>query len=136
MWSHLAFAAFLLGASAGLLWMHLRAWRASRLESQDEQAFEFRRRQFRRRMQASGMIGVVGIAVAASLAVTAPLMTAGLWLVVLSLVVWMLLLALADMVSSYFYYAQVRARHAAEHASLQAKLDRIRKREGNGQADE
>ena len=71
-----------------------------------------------------------------SLAITDRLMTAILWLVVLSLVVWMLLLAFADMVSSYFYYAQIRAQHIAEHAALQAQLERIRRREGNGQAHE
>jgi hypothetical protein len=55
---------------------------------------------------------------------------------VVSLVVWMLLLAFADMVSSYFYYAQIRAHHVAEHAALQAQLERLRRREGNGQSHE
>jgi len=136
MWSHLIFAAFLLVASGLLLWIHWRAWRACRGEELDEREFDFRRRQFRRRMQASAMIGVVGIAVVVSLAITDPMMTAILWLVVLSLVVWMLLLAFADMVSSYSYYHQIRAQHTAEHASLQAQLKRIRRREGNGQSHE
>ncbi|HUG68823.1 MAG TPA: hypothetical protein VMM76_13835 [Pirellulaceae bacterium] len=136
MWSHLVFAACLLGASVTLLCVHLRAWRAYQGEGLDEHAFDFRRRQFRRRMQASAMIGVVGILVLVSLAVTEPVMTAILWLVVLALVLWMLLLALADMVTSYFYYNQIRARHMAEHATLQAQVDRIRRREGNGQAHE
>ncbi|MDA1055568.1 MAG: hypothetical protein O3C40_34670 [Planctomycetota bacterium] len=136
MWSHLVFAAFLLGASGLLLWIHWRAWRAAQAEGLDGSASDFRRRQFRRRMQASAMIGIVGVAVVVSLAITDPMMTAILWLVVLSLVIWMLLLAFADMVSSYFYYSQVRAQHTAEHASLQAQLDKIRRREGNGHAHE
>ena len=136
MWSHLVFAALLLVASSLLLWTHTRAWRASRSEELDAKEFDFRRRQFRRRMQASAMIGMVGIAVLVSLVMTNPTMTAILWLAVLSLVVWMLLLALADMVSSYFYYQKIRDQHVAEHASLQAQLDRIRRREGNGQASQ
>ena len=136
MWSHLVFAALLLVASGLLLWIHTRAWRAARSEELDEREFDFRRRQFRRRMQASAMIGIVGIAVVVSLAIKDWMMTAILWLVVLSLVVWMLVLALADMASSYFYYHQIRAQHTAEHASLQAQLERIRRREGNGQSDE
>lgn len=134
MWIYLGFAAFLLGMSALLLWLHLRGWRATQREELDERAMDFRRRQFRRRMQASAMIGVVGLAVVASLAVEDTMMNAILWLVVLSLVVWMLLLALADLVSSYYYYNQVRAQQTAEHASLQAKLKQVRRREGNGQA--
>ncbi|MBC8354662.1 MAG: hypothetical protein H8E66_21910 [Planctomycetes bacterium] len=136
MWPHLVFAAFLLGASGILLLVHMRAWGRSQNEQLDEGALDFRRRQFRRRMQASAMIGVVGITVVVGLAVTDPLMTAILWFIVLSLVVWMLLLAFADMVSSFFYYSQIRAKHTAEHASLQAQLDRVRQREGNGQAKE
>jgi len=136
MWSHLVFAAFLFVASGLLLWIHWRAWRACRSEELDERAFDFRRRQFRRRMQASAMIGIVGVAVVVSLVIADTLMTALLWLVVVSLVVWMLLLAFADMVSSYFYYAQIRAHHTAEHAALQAHLERIRRREGNGQSHE
>lgn len=136
MWSHLAFAAFLFTASGLLLWRHARVWRASRSEELDEREFDFRRRQFRRRSQASTMIGIVGIAVVVSLAIKDPLINPILWLVVLALVVWMLLLALADMVSSYYYYHQLRARHTAEHAALQAQLDRLRRREGNGQAHE
>ena len=136
MWSHLAFAAFLFVASGLLLWIHWRAWHACRSEELDERAFDFRRRQFRRRMQASAMIGIVGIAVVASLAIEDPLSAAILWLVVLALVVWMLLLALADMMSSYFYFYQIRAQHAAEHASLKAQLDLLRRQEGNGQSHE
>jgi hypothetical protein len=136
MWSYFVFAAFLLGISALLLWIHLRAWRAYQCEGLEEQAFDFRRRQFRRRMQASAMIGIVGILVVISLALTEPVMIAILWLVVMSLVLWMLLLAFADMASSYFYYNQIRAQHTAEHATLQAQVDKIRRREGNGQAHE
>lgn len=136
MWSHLAFAAFLFAASALLLWIHWRAWRACGSEVLDEREFDFRRRQFRRRMQASAMIGVVGVAVVVSLAIADAMMTAILWLAVLSLVVWMLLLAFADIASSYYYYHQIRVEHVAEHASLQAQLERIRRREGNGQSHE
>ncbi|MEO8495555.1 MAG: hypothetical protein ABI614_10835 [Planctomycetota bacterium] len=136
MWSHLVFAALLLVASGILLWVHARVWRICRSEVLDESELDFRRRQFRRRMQASAMIGVVGIAVAVSLTITDSMMTAILWLAVLSLVVWMLLLASADMASSYYYYYQLRAKHTAEHASLQAQLERIRRRDGNGQSHE
>ena len=82
------------------------------------------------------MIGIIGIAVVVSLAIKDSMLSAILWLVVLSLVVWMLLLAVADMASSYFYYQRIRVQHTAEHALLQAQLERIRRREGNGQAHE
>lgn len=136
MWSFILFAAFLLAASGLLLWIHQRAWQLAQREGLDERNFDFRRRQYRRRMQASAMIAVVGVAVLGSLAVTDPIMTAILWIVVLVLVGWMLLLAFADMISSMLHYKQLRAEYAAEHASLQAQLERSRKREGNGQAQD
>ncbi|MBI2480699.1 MAG: hypothetical protein HYV60_19350 [Planctomycetia bacterium] len=136
MWTHLVFAAFLVGASLLLLWVHQRAWSIHQLAGLDDTALDFRRRQYRRRMQASAMIGIVGFLVFISLGIIDALMTAVLWLVVLSLVVWMLLLAFADMVSSFFHYNQIRAQHIAEHATLQARVDRIRQREGNGQTHE
>ncbi len=136
MWSHLVFAAFLFVASGLLLWIHWRAWGACRSEELDEREFDFRRRQFRRRVQASAMIGIVGVAVVVGLAITDATILAILWLAVVSLVVWMLLLAFADMVSSYYYYQQIRAEHMAEHASLQSQLEGIRRREGNGQSHE
>lgn len=136
MWSHFVFAAFLVCVSALLLWIHQRAWSIHQLEGLDETALDFRRRQYRRRMQASAMIAVVGMLVVVSLAIVDAIITAALWLFVLSLVVWMLLLAFADMVSSYLYYHQIRSQHTAEHAELQAQVDRIRRREGNGQSHE
>lgn len=136
MWPYFVFAAFLLCVSALLLWIHRQAWRVCQSEGLEEHAFDFRYRQYRRRMQASAMIGIVGALVIVSLAVPEPVPNAVLWLVVISLVLWMLVLAFADMVSSYFYYAQVRAQHMAEHATLQAQVDKIRRREGNGQAHE
>jgi hypothetical protein len=136
MWTHLVFAAFLMAASGFLLWIHWRAWCDCQREELDERTFDFRRRQFRRRMQASAMIGIVGVAVVAGLAITDAVMMSILWLAVLGLVVWMLLLAFADMVSSYSYYHQIRRQHMDEHASLQAQLEGIRRREGNGQLHE
>ncbi len=136
MWSFILFAAFLLAASGVLLWVHQRAWQLAQREDLDERNFDFRRRQYRRRMQASAMIAVVGVAVLTSLAITDPIMTAILWVVVLALVAWMLLLAFADMISSMFHYKRLREEYAAEHASLQAQLERSRQREANGRAND
>ncbi len=136
MWSFLGFAAFLVAASALLLWHHQRVWQAAQTDDLDERDFDFRRRQYRRRMQASAMIGIVGVAVAASLIITDDILAGILWIAVLALVAWMLLLALADLVCSVYHYRQLRAEYTQEQVELKAKLKQIHRREGNGQAHE
>ena len=118
------------------MWVHQRAWRTYQSEGLDETVLDFRRRQYRRRMQSSAMIAVVGVLVVVSLAIVDAIITAALWLAVLGLVIWMLLLAFADMVSSYFHYSQIRARYVAEHAELQTRLECIWQRDGHGQSSE
>jgi hypothetical protein len=97
---------------------------------QEERAY--RGRQFRRRMQASALIGVIGLAVLGGLWVEGPPSEALYWCGVLLIVIWLVMLAGADAVSTQSYFRDVQKRRAQEHAALQEEIDRYRRLEGNG----
>jgi heme exporter protein D len=136
MWTNLAFAVFLIVVSAVLLCTHVRAWRETQRGDSDDKAVDFLRRQFRRRMQASLMIGVVGLTVIAGLWIEEGVISVFYWSGVLLIVVWIAILAIADLVNSRFYLNQIRDQHATERAALQAEVDRIRRRDANGRSEE
>ena len=78
------------------------------------------------------MIAFVGVAVVGSVWIRDPTYALAYWGCVAMVVVWMGLLAFADLVSTRIYFAQLRREQLSEHASLRAELQRIRNREGNG----
>ena len=135
MWTNIAFAAFLMVVSGVLLATHNRSWRQAQSEDHDDKATDFHWRRYRRRMQASAMIGIVGLTVGIGAWIEDTLLSAIYWSVVFLIVVWIVILAAADLVSSRFFLNQIRDQHTAEHAALQAELDRIRSRESNGRSE-
>lgn len=138
MWSSIFFGVFLIALSVCLLVSHAKSWRTLREEEDNERAIDFYGRQFRRRMQASGMLGIVGVAMIVGIWIDAQndtILSVIFWCVVLLIVAWIGVLAVADWISSRFYFEQVRADQETEHAALKAELDRIRSREGNGRSD-
>jgi hypothetical protein len=135
MWTNLLFAAALLVASVVLIVTHYRSWRANCVHEDQAESIEFARRQFRRRMQASSLIGLVAVAIAASSWITGTLAIALYWSGVLLVVIWIGLLALADLLGSRVHYQRAEAEHRATHAALTAELKRLQHREGNGQPE-
>ena len=126
----LVFSAVLLACAAGLLLWHLLSWRADQRRRLDPNEREFRRRQFRRRMQTTTILAL--------LAASLPL---GQWLVphwpqggvvfwglVLFLLAWVVLLALADVWATKFYYGRLRDRNQLEQTRLKAQLWQLRER--------
>ena len=132
MWSNLVFAAFLLATSAGLLGWHVLSWRGVLRLERDEREIAFLRRQYRRRVQASALIGLIGMAVAGGTWVPGPLPAALYWTGVFLAVLWLTLLALADMASSRAHYSKLHSQQLADNAVLKAQLDQLRRRHNNG----
>ena len=63
MWPTLLFSAALVFGSLVLLAWHVKAWREADHGGLSERDYEFFRRQYRRRMQSSGMLGIIGFLV-------------------------------------------------------------------------
>ena len=141
-WPSLAFGLVLLLAAVVLIASHVRAWRRFRHRTSELEANEldFRRRQYRRRMQTSAMLAVLAVAILASHFVASPPLPrwvfALYWGFVLFLLGWVVLLALADLVHTSFYFSRLRDRYRLEESRLKAELRRIQnpRRNGNGKA--
>ncbi len=136
----------LLGLSATLLALHIRKWHAlgTDLANKDQQSFH--RLQLRRRIQASAMIGLLGVAIAVGMAIPWqrwPLMTsrgsqlplafAGYWLLVILVTFWIVALALADLTHSRSHIRQLTRQHQIKRAELEAQLQRHRAKDKRGE---
>lgn len=135
LWSIL-FAAVLVLAAAGLMVWHVRAWRSAEEESLGPEERDYRRRQFRRRMQTSAMLGAIAVSLPIGVVIMRawPKVGAFYWGGVVLLVGWLGLLALADIFATRHYYGRIRRDYTIEHARLQAELNRIQEIRGNGKA--
>ena len=131
----LAFSGFLLLLAAGLAVSHVRAWRED--HDRDERAPEhaYARRKYRRRMQVSGMIGVTGLAILIGHLFTDPRVVGIYWMVVMVWVIWIVTLAVADLLDTRRFLEDLHHKQLVLNAQLEAELQR-RRREGNGHASE
>ena len=112
---------------------HLRTRRGdiARLATDSRQA-RFAQSRFRRRMQASVMIGITGIAIlAGQWLANDPLLFACYWLAVVLWVLWICALAVGDMVATQHHFSQTQHDDLIEKAKLEAQLRR-HDHEGNG----
>jgi hypothetical protein len=123
-------ALVLCGSSAGLIAGHIRAWRRLQGAEIDQGERHFRRRQYRRRMQTSAMLGVLGVAIFVGqllmIWVASQVLLVVYWSGVLLLLLWVAVLALADMAATGFYYSREKTNYVVEHARLQGELRRAR----------
>lgn len=139
-WSSVLVALLLFFAAGWLIDSHLRTW--SKVQKNQGQLepneLDYRRRQFRRRMQTSAMLGMIGIAILVgqliSLLPIPRLLVVLFWGGVMLMAIWLGMLAIADMVSTRFYFARLKQNYMAQEARLQAELRRLQRTRGNGQA--
>jgi hypothetical protein len=117
-------------SSAGLIVWHVRAWQRLQQAGTDALERDFRRRQYRRRMQTSIMLGLLGVAIFVGQLLMTPNTAWHLlviyWSGVVVLVLWVALLAVADMTATSFYYSREKTQCVVEQARLQNELRQAR----------
>ncbi|MGD0899772.1 MAG: hypothetical protein ABR915_18220 [Thermoguttaceae bacterium] len=124
---------------SGLMAWHLAAWRRQRSQDLDARERNYRHRQFVRRMQTSAMLALLGVAILAGQLLTPwlqqQLVFVLFWGGVLVVVLWLVLLALADIVATQHHFSRLRTDNVVERAKLQAEARRLRAKAnpGNGQ---
>jgi hypothetical protein len=130
----LLFAGFVLACAVGLMVWHVRSWRGQQSANLSPREFEYRRRQFRRRMQTSAMLAVVAAALPVGVWILPlwPKVGVFFWGGVLSLLMWIGVLGLADMWATKHYYGKLRDDYRIEQARLEAELRRIQGGRRNG----
>jgi len=142
LWSSILVGLLLIFAAGCFVRWHVSAWRAlgERASQLDVEEIDFRRRQLRRRTQTSVMLGLVGIGMLVGRLLIVwrahPTLILLFWGGVVLLVLWLGLLAVADMVATRYYFGRLRQSCLVEQARLRAQLRRMERTRGNGQADE
>ena len=137
-WSSALVSSFLLLCAAGLMFSHVRTWRRFRELELEPEEFDYRRRQFRRRMQTSAMLGLLAIAIFVGELLVA--WSDSVWfgmsfcVGMLIVVIWVGLLAAVDIFATKHHYNRLRQSYVIEQAKLQAELRRIQAKRGNGRA--
>ena len=134
----------LLLASALLFFWHWRGWKTTRDAETNEAERDYAWSQFRRRAQATAMMGVLSLLMLASLLLE--FMSPWVFVIyisaMLALVGWVVLLALADMIATRQHYAHAQTKNLAEQARLKAEIYRLQEEakgdrsSGNGKAHE
>jgi amino acid permease len=125
---------------AGLIISHVRAWRDFQQANLDAEEFDYRRRQFRRRMQTSAMLGVVAAGLLIGYLLTVWLcsdwFTVIFWTAMMGLACWIVLLAIVDVWATKHHFNRMRHHCLVEQAKLQAELHRMQAYQGNEKRQE
>ena len=128
----------LLLAAVGLIVSHVRSWRAFQQQNLDAEEFDYRRRQFRRRMQTSALLGLLAVAMPVGHVLTVWIRSGWFavvfWMSVMAVACWVALLAAVDIWATKHHFSRLRHHCLVEQAKLQAELRRIQAVRGNGQA--
>jgi len=107
LWVVLASLALLL-ASAAMMAMHVRTWRAHRVRPLDAEEFDYRRRQFRRRVQTTAMLGALAVALSAGHfgidRLESGWISLAFWGATMAAAGWVALLALVDAWATRHYF--------------------------------
>lgn len=128
MWPFLVAAISILAVAGALVAWHVRAWRRAKSARLSAGDLKFAFEQYRRRMQTSAMLGLVGTLIFAGQWVTAPLAVLLYWLGVVVLIVWIMLLAGADMLATRLHFAQAETEQHLKQVKLHAALEAERRK--------
>jgi hypothetical protein len=128
----------LLAFSGVLIRIHLRTWRAAAAGDLSQRDREFAWRQFRRRMQSSAMIGIAAVTIIAAPYVTSaasPLVSLFYLIGLFVLVLWVVLLAMVDVIATHRHYVMLQRGELNQIASKNAEARR-QQQDRQGQDDE
>ena len=126
MFTAFAVSLILLGLSGVLIDWHRRSWRAARQNAElSDHERRFARSQYRRRMQASGIIGLVGLAIGIGpLVPRAPWPMAFYLATLIGACACIMLLALLDVWATRRHFRRLHGERLAEELKLAIKLHR------------
>ena len=138
-WAAPIFGAMLIAVGGAMMLGHSKSWKEAREQDDlEESELKFQGRRFRRRMQASGLMVIIGILIPLGDRLPILRQRADLWVMFWALVfvavIWMALLALADVISTQAHARVALGRVQRKQRELQQELTRLKARQGNGHA--
>ena len=121
----------LLAIAIGLIVSHVVSWQRFQQEDQDKDKVEtdYRRRQYRRRMQVSAMLAVAAMAMLIGLLISRrdwPSVFVFWWTGVVLLVGWIILLAMVDALATRRFFRRMRHNRTIDEARWRAEFERER----------
>ncbi len=142
LWSSILVGLLLIVAAWWLVRLHVEGWRELHRRARDmaPEEYDFRRRQLRRRTQTSALLGLIGLGMLIGRLLIVwrapPTAILAYWAGIVLLVLWLGLLAVADMVATRLYFTRLRRDYLVERARLEAELRRMKRPQEDGEADE
>lgn len=134
-----AFSMGVLLSALGLIGWHVRAWHRWELQDLSPRERDYRRRQFRRRVQTSAMLALLGLGLFLGRWLmefpVPPFWKVLYWSGLLLLLFWMGLLAGADAVATRLHFGRLHQDYLLEQTRLQAELRRAKRCGGNGRTE-
>lgn len=119
----------------GLLISHLRSWRGMKDQFAGVDERRHFRRRFLRRLQTSALLTLAGVALIVGQLIPArawPSLFVFFWCGVVLLLMWVVLLALADAASTRAYVGRLRNQRSAERSKLEQELMRLKRLRQDG----
>jgi hypothetical protein len=110
-----------------LLAWHVKSWREADHGGLGENEHRFHARRYRRRVQASAMVGVIGLLLLGELWLKDPRVMVLYWSGVVLLLVWLLLLAASDWLASRVHFRTHLDRLQQERNLLKAEINRFQR---------
>jgi hypothetical protein len=118
------------------MYWHVQSWRRAQLADLAAGELDFYRRQFRRRIQSSAMLGILAVLIFAGELLTkwinSQVFFIIYWAAALLLVIWVALLAGADIWATQYHFGRLRQKCLIEQAKLHAEIRRVQSVRGNG----
>jgi len=136
-WASLFPALLVIVAVLFLAW-HFLAWqKVGAKPDLDGAEWNFRRRQFLRRLQVSGMLLILGVLLFVGQFLFSgtehPGWAIAYWLAVAVITFWMILAAVADMLAGISYFGRLKTQADIERIRLSAIINRFYRIHGNGE---
>ena len=116
---------------------HTRTWKKQRESMETEIDRTHLSRRYRRRMQASGMLILIGLLITLGQFIDGkqnPSLFTFYWLGILLLTFWLILLALGDALSIAAYSRVAQGQLDQQRRQLEIELQRLKAQQGNGHA--
>lgn len=128
----------LLALGVGMIaWQWAIAHRRQPADSATEDINNFARRQLRRRTRAGGLVALLGVFVLLGPLVSNHYLQAVYWSGAMLVVVWVVILAVADMMRTRQHFDELQSQYLMQQAALEAEVQRLRRQQSNGdKADE
>jgi hypothetical protein len=141
-WPALAVAVALVGIGVSLMTSHVRSWRRQRTDpTLDEQDRVYYHRRYRRRMQISAMLAILGVLIGMGDAMLPfqgkhPIPTTLYWIGVLLMTGWVMLLGFGDLLSTAAYGRAELARVRQKQRELERQVVEFKHRNLDGRGSE